>query len=105
MKKVVSRMIAAGGVALLAAGGMPAPGALAIERPIGPAAATIQCAISVEQTAVRCKEVTLKQLAECLDETNSQSDVAKCDRAAEGALGKCELTGAAGDLRSQINPN
>ena len=88
MKKVVSRMIAVGAIALLAGAVTPPSSALALES-IDVAAATIQCAIGAEETAIRCKEVTLKQLAECLDGTNSQADVNKCDRAAEGALGKC----------------
>ncbi|HEY1850835.1 MAG TPA: hypothetical protein VGG60_07420 [Candidatus Binataceae bacterium] len=104
MKKVVSRMIAVGAIALLSGAVTPVTNALALTQ-IDTAAATIRCAILNEQAAVRCKEDTLKPLEACLDETDSQADVLKCDRTAEGALGKCELTGAAGDLRCQINPN
>jgi|HubBroStandDraft_6_1064221.scaffolds.fasta_scaffold1567526_1 ribonuclease I len=104
MKKVVSRMIAVGAIALLSGAVTPVSNALALTQ-IDTAAATIRCAISVEQVAVRCKEDTLKPLEVCLDQTNSEADVLRCDRAAEAALGKCELTGAAGDLRCQINPN
>jgi len=103
MKKLVSRMIAVGGIAMMAATVVPTS-TLAEQPPVDTAGLVIKCAISVEQTAIRCKGDTLKTLEECLDETNSQADVLKCDRAAEGALGKCELTGAAGDLRCQINP-
>jgi hypothetical protein len=104
MKKVVSRMIAVGAIALLSGAVTPVSNALALTQ-IDTAAATIKCAILNEQAAVRCKEETLKPLEICLDQTNSEADVAKCDRAAEAALGKCELAGAAGDLRCQINPN
>jgi hypothetical protein len=103
MKKLVSRMIAVGGIAMMAATIVPTS-TLADQRPVDTAGLIIECAISVEQTAIRCKGDTLKTLEECLDETDSPADVTKCDRAAEGALGKCELTGAAGDLRCQINP-
>jgi hypothetical protein len=104
MKKLVSRMIAVGAIALLSGTVTPVTNATAAQQ-IDTAAATIRCAISVELNAVRCKEDTLKQLDDCLQQTNSEADVAKCDWTAEAALGKCEFAGAAGDLRCQINPN
>ena len=104
MKKVVSKILAVGAIALLAGVATPVSNAPAATR-IDAASATIRCAILNEQAAVRCKQDILKPLEICLDDTNSDADVAKCDRAAEAALGKCELAGAAGDLRCQINPN
>ncbi len=103
MRKGFSRMIAVGAIAVLAGAMVPPPGAHA--QALDTAGRTIECAIAVEQNALRCKEIALKTLVECIDQTNSQSEVTQCDWAGEGALGKCELTGAAGDLKCQLNPN
>jgi len=103
MKKFVSRMIAAGGIAMLA--GSVAPLSSARAQTLDTTAATIECSIRVEETALRCKEATLKILEGCEYDANGQGDVAACDKTADSALTKCELTGAAGDIRCRIDPN
>jgi hypothetical protein len=106
-------MFAAGALAALVSAALPPSMARAQVAAIrDPAAAQIQCSLTVEENALRCKEVDLKTLQECLDQAsqaNTTDAVAaaqrECDKIATATLTKCQFNGTVGDLRCRINPN
>ena len=112
MKKVVSKMFVAGALAALVASVVPTSSVRAQLAPAPDTGAVIKCSIVAELNALDCKRADLSTLSACLSAASQDTTTdaiaaadAKCDRAADASLTKCEFTGAAGDLVCRINPN
>jgi hypothetical protein len=108
MNKLVSKMLAGGALATLAAGWLMPGIARAQTADLqlrDPAQALILCDTSVERLTARCQQFDLQQLDACLNNANSTNQSNACDRTAENELTEINLTDGIRELTCKANSN
>jgi hypothetical protein len=106
MKKFVSKMLAGGMLATLAAG-LVLPGVGRAQTAelfqLDPAQALIRCDTIVEQLTLRCKLFDQQQLGACLSDADTNDQDSACDKTAENELTEINLTEGIRDLTCRAN--